>query len=484
VGVPLADPAVLEGDRLAAKVEEILASKRQDLGDLTRYGVDRDWWGGLSGMRVMDAPEERARFEALARELQAENVKVYGWGDRTLDALASGEAALIEHDGKLCVIPVAKGGGPGSGAIYMRNLPAPGSYTINPLLFMAKTQKNRKLNPQIAHPGYGLNFGFRADAVGILSRLILFFEGTGTSPATAPIATRGWPWMFARTITVSANGINNLIACDGLDARVLLRVRNTRLLFDRESTFAIPAATGSATVRIFYEIPLAYDESLIGAVFAQTEETFLNLQVLTGAAADLFTVAGNALTWANANWRVMTEFYSIPISDSKAGRVLVLPDITQLHGVVSRDDALPGTGDHVAPLTRTGGILLRSLQRFDNSTTDFGNLDPAGTAIGGQITSHRFRYGGNVVPLELTGPLARFQNETDYGDAILPSSDAVSGGNAAAYLVDDFVNDSPIRDVIHMAGITEAQLINTIAASVTVVAGAKVHTVQEAMVAG
>lgn len=479
----LADPAVLEGDRLLEKVERIAREKRAVLGDLEAHGIDREWWGGLSGMRILDAPEERARFTALAHEIQAENREIYGWGDKTLDALASGQATLIEHDGKLVVVPVAKGGGPGSGAIYMRNLPAPGSYVINPLLFMAKTQKNRKLNPQIAHPGYALNFGFRADAVGILSRLILFFEGTGTSPATAPIATRGWPWMFARTVTVSANGINNLIACDGLDARVLLRVRNPTMLFDRESAFAIPTATNSALVRLFWEIPLAYDESLIGSVFAQTEETFLNLAIATGAAADLFTIAGNALTWANATWRVMTEFYSIPVVDSKAGRQLVLPDITQLHGVVSRDDALTGTGDHTAPLTRTGGILLRALQRVDNSATDFGNLDPAGP-LGGNITSHRFRYGGNVVPLEVTGPLARFQNELDYGDAILPTSDAVSGGNAGSYLVDDFVNDSPIRDVIHMAGITEAQMLNTIAAGVAVVAGAKVHTVQEAMVAG
>ena len=64
------------------------------------------------------------------KPFQAENVMVHGWGDRTLDALACGEAALIEHEGKLRVIPVVKGGGPGAGAIYARNLPAPGSYTI------------------------------------------------------------------------------------------------------------------------------------------------------------------------------------------------------------------------------------------------------------------------------------------------------------------------------------------------------------------
>ena len=71
----------------------------------------------------------------------------------------------------------------------------------------------------------------------------------------------------------------------------------------------------------------------------------------------------------------------------------------------------------------------------------------------------------------------------DYNDAILPTIDAVSGGAAPAYLVDDFVVDSPMRDAIHMLGITEAQMVNSVNSGVTINAGAKVHTVQEAMVA-
>jgi hypothetical protein len=437
--------------------------------------VHREGRRYLGGLRVN---EQQAPPELLAEGLRQR----HRFSDREWDAVMAGEALLVERPDalegqRLRVVPLVAGGALGSGAVYQRNLPAPGSYVVDPVRFAGLTSKNRKVSVGQAFPGYGAGVNFRFDAVGIIGRAILMFEGTGTSPATAPIATRQWPWNFAKSLTVSANGINNLFACEGADLRALCRVRNYNMLFDRESAFAIPTATNAATVRLFYEIPIAYDDSLIGAVFAQTEETAISVTLTQAVAADLFTVAGNALTWTNATWRLITEFFSIPTVDDKDGRRLVIPDITQLHGVVSRDDALSATGDHFAPLTRTGGILLRGLQRIDN--VDAGNLDPTAS-----ITSHRFRYGGNVVPLELPGSAARWQNEVDYGDAILPTSDAVSGGSPPAYLVDDFVVDSPIRDAIHMQGITEAQMINTIAGGTVINAGAKVHTVQESMVAG
>jgi hypothetical protein len=66
---------------------------------------------------------------------------------------------------------------------------------------------------------------------------------------------------------------------------------------------------------------------------------------------------------------------------------------------------------------------------------------------------------------------------------MLPAIDAPAGAAAPQYLVDDFVVDSPMRDAIRLGGITEAQMLNTISSTVAVAAGARVHTVQEAMVA-
>jgi hypothetical protein len=380
-------------------------------------------------------------------------------------------------------VPRVSGGALGTGAVYARNLPAPGSFVIDPVQFAMQTSRNRKTSVATPHPGFGSSFAFRADAVGIIGRMLLIFEGTYTSTATPATATRQWPWNLAAQVTVSANGINNLFACDGADLRALMRVRNKDYFLDRESAFAIPGASASGGHRLVWELPLSYDDSLIGAVFAQTEETFLNVVVQTGASGSLFSANPGSYA-AAANWRVMTEFYSIPQIDTKAGRMLLLPDITQLHGVVSRSDPLV-LPDTVSPLTRTGGILLRILQRLDNDPVQIGNVDP-----GASVQSHRFRYGGNVVPLDVPGSIIRLQNEMDYGDAVLPASDVVSGGTPPAYMVDDFVVNSPLRDTIHLAGITEAQVINTLGAgtigtAVTITGGALgVHTVQEAMVAG
>ncbi|HEY2936751.1 MAG TPA: hypothetical protein VGJ25_09125 [Gaiellaceae bacterium] len=459
------------------------AAERLNLRDFARRGVQLDAEAILAKARPsgLIIRERSVPEHHLAWLCQQENRLRAGISDRELDAIQRGDAGLIVHEGRIRVIPRTGGGGPGSGAIYARNLPAPGSYVIDPVQFAAKTSKNRKTNPAITDPGVGRSFPFKADAVGILARMWLVFEGTYTSAATQATLTTGFPWQYARTITVSANGINNLIQADGLDLRALTRVRNKDYFVDRESAFTNPAATAAAFQRYIWELPLAYDESLIGAVFAQTEETFLNLQVAIAPAADLFSA--NAGTYSAGTWTVVTEYFSIPTVDAQNGRLLLLPDITQLHGLVSRDDAFSAAGNVVSPLTRTGGILLRVLQRIDNAAPNFGQMAFGGGATNGTITSHRFRYGGNVVPLDVPGYLQRFINELDYGDAIIPTLD-VPAGTPAAYAIDDFVISSPLRDSIHMAGITEAQMINTVAAGTTVNTGAQVHTVQEAMVAG
>lgn len=393
-------------------------------------------------------------------------------------ALLRGEATVVELGrGRLGIVPNVAGAALGSGAVYERNLPAPGTFVIDPVEFAIRTSKNRKSNPPVAHPGFSSTWSQRIDAVGIVAKVFIMFEGTTTGVGGAATATRGFPWMLLRRLRLSANGINNLFACDGLDLRALMRIRRP-FWQDRTSQFVLNTGIGNVQpLRLVWEVPIAYDESLVGAVFAQTEETYLNIEIDTCVATDIY--ASNTPTVSAANWRVLVEFFSIPIVDSKAGRKLVLPDITQLHGIVSRDDALTAAGDHVAPLTRTGGILLRTMQRGDNAAPNFGNLD-----IEADVDSHFFRYGGNVVPINYTpSELIMWQNQLDYGDQILPAADVVAAGTPPEYMVDDFVKASAVRDAVHMLGITEAQMVNTIRSGATINAGATVHTAQEAMVA-
>lgn len=364
----------------------------------------------------------------------------------------------------------------GSGGVYERNLPAPGSFIIDPVEFAVRTSRNRKSNPPVAHPGFGSSWSQRIDAVGIVSRIFIMFEGTQTGAVGAAAGTRQYPWNLLGRIRVSANGINNLFNCEGLDLRALMRVRRPYLWQDRHSLFVLPTGAANAqTLKLLWEVPLAYDDSLVGAIFAQTEETHLNVEVDVPSSAELYSA--NVPVFSNSTWRILVEFFSIPIVDSKAGRKLVLPDITQLHGVITRDDNLSAVGEHIAPLTRTGGILLRVMQRFDN--TDAGNLD-----VAADVDAHGFRYGGNVDTIRYTpSEFALWQNELDYGDRVLPAADVVAAGSPPEYVVDDFVRASAVRDAVHMLGITEAQMVNQIRAAAAINAGAVVHTVQEAMVA-
>lgn len=426
----------------------------------------------MAGGYRIDAPlVSRAELELAAALHDAGEL-----AGRELDALRHGHARLFRRDGRTRVVPVMRGGAIGSGAVYERNLPAPGSFLIDPVEFAVRTSKNRKSNPPVAHPGFASTWSQRIDAVGIVSRLFIMFEGTTTGVGGAATATRQFPWNLLGRLRVSANGINNLFNCEGLDLRALMRVRRPYLWQDRHSQFVLNTGVGNVQpLRLIWEVPLAYDDSLVGAIFAQTEETHLNVEVDVPTATELY--ATNTPTFSNATWRVMVEFFSIPIVDSKAGRKLVLPDITQLHGVIVRDDNLSAVGEHISPLTRTGGILLRVLQRFDN--VDAGNLD-----VAADVDAHGFRYGGNVDPIRYApSEFALWQNELDYGDRVLPAADVVAGGSPPEYVVDDFVRASAVRDAIHMLGITEAQMVNQIRAGAAINAGATVHTVQEAMVA-
>jgi len=161
-------------------------------------------------------------------------------------------------------------GAVGTGAAYLKNLPAPNTYVIDAVTFAKETSRNRKAYPAQTVSGYGGQAGQKIDATGVVGRIRLIVKCTLTGSGVTGTATSQWPWNLVKQVTVAANGINNLFSCDGLDLRALQRVRNPYFL-DREAAYAIPVTSGTSAIVLIYEIPLAFDdESLMGAVFAQT----------------------------------------------------------------------------------------------------------------------------------------------------------------------------------------------------------------------
>lgn len=394
-----------------------------------------------------------------------------------LEMLGTGRAVPVRVDGRTLLVPAPRGGAIGSGAVYARNLPAPGSFVIDPRAFAELTQKNTKTYAGIAWPGFSQKVTFRLDKVGLLSRVWLRFDGTLTPGAMTPTVRNTYPWNLIQRVKLSANGASNLFYCDGIDLRTLERVRRKSVFFDREATFALPVGGGAAVnLKLLWELPVAYDESLIGAVFAQTEDNDLALEIETPAAADYF--ATNAPVVAGT-WSIVAEYYNLAFQDTDNGRVIVLPDIRQLHGVLAKDEAVTAVGEHSVELMRTGGVLLRTLQRWDNaySTQGAGVDDPATV-----IANHKFRYGGNVTPVDAPGIVVKRENQQRYGDRPFPSADLVAGN--LNYLVDDYVYANAVRDVVHLLGVSEPQIVNQIAAGTVINAGSLMHVVQEHMVAG
>lgn len=396
---------------------------------------------------------------------------------RELELLATGRAYVHRKDGRDLLVPIMGGGAVGAGAVLLRNLPAPGTWVLDPVKFAALTSRNRKPYPTEAWPGYASKVSFRIDKVGVVGRIFVEFDGSITAAAIAPTATANYPWGIISRLKVTANGISNLYYCDGWDLRALERVRRG-FFFDRESTFALPAASATVDWYLAWEVPLAFDtESLIGAIFAQTEENELTIEIATPASADLWSA--NAPTTVSGNFRIVVEYFSLPTEETSDGRKVIIPDIRQLHGFVAKDEAITGTGEHTAKLMRTGGILTRVFQRADNAFPAAGALD-----VATYVSGHKFRYGGNVIPLEVPGRLLRHLNEVDIGDRLIPAADVPSGATAPRYLVDDLVKANAVRDVIHLLGVTEPELLNQIDSGATINAGAGMHTVQEHMVAG
>jgi len=394
-----------------------------------------------------------------------------------LELLATGRALVYTRDGRELLIPVHRGGAIGAGAVYTRNLPAPGSYAIDPVRFAVLTSRNVKSYPTQAWPGYQAKLNFKIDKVGIVSKVYVIAELTLAPGAMTPTVRTPYPWNLIQRLKIAANGISNLFYCDGLDLRSLMRVRRAGFFFDREAVFTLPTGGGANTTpKLIWEVPLSFDESLIGAVFAQTEDNELTVEIETPASGDIW--ASNAPT-VTGTFKVVCEYFSIPYEATREGQRIVLPDIRQLHGVTAVDKAVTGTGEHTAELMRTGGVLLRVLQRWDNaySTQGAGVDDPATWC-----SQHKFRYGGNVIPTDAPGLLVKFRNELDYGDRPIPAADLTA--SAVHYLVDDNVRANSVRDVIHLLGVTEPQILNQIASGTTVNAGAQMHTVQEHMVAG
>lgn len=358
----------------------------------------------------------------------------------------------------------------GTGAINMRNLPAT-KYSINPGLFNQLTSKT-VFNPiSFTLPTFGNFIENQLLQVGIVSKLRLLIDGTITTTGapTTIVPTARWPWGLLNRVTVSGNGQNDFISCDGWDLRIRQITANRAFVdgvsfYPSNATLAPFAIAGVAPFLLQYDVPVAMDDTtLIGSLYAQSEATNLTYRIQTETQANLFTITAGTLVIAATVYLEETIF-EVPY-DPNHPDTLVIPDLTVLHGLVGNDNAIGAQTQVDTQLYRIQGQLERLIFRQQDSA--------AATVFypTSSYTQAQLLYGANQTPYTFN-PLnqLRIRNNIDYRE-VLPDG----------IYVMDFVAENPARDQVLLEGVTNLRLrTNYVAAPA---ATATLHFVQETLFA-
>lgn len=377
-------------------------------------------------------------------------------------------------------MPPIGGGATGQQAsAYMSNLPAEGSFVMNPDAFNVETERNDMPLEQKAIGALGgAPIDLRLPNVGILSHIRLIVKGTLVVAGGGTVTSLyKWPWGLFSRVTMNLQGQTSLFACEGGD----LRQRRQRLYRNpREDVSTAPATTaatgdpnpgvianGSYAVVLVYDIPIVHDPyTLTGAVYAQSDAVYLNWRIQLGTAAELFTLAGGSTAVFTGTIDTTVTFYDIPFQDTQNGRRVLLPDLRWLHSMIAADKPVVAVGDNDTELIRTVGQLLAIALYIDNGGA--AQIDPSA------YTKMEFRYGGNKNP-RVWAPIEMLLEKMvqDYGGRPRPG-----------WAIVDFEVDNPKRELVYPKGVTELKVRVGIATGTTINAGAHTHVVSETLFAG
>lgn len=359
----------------------------------------------------------------------------------------------------------------GAGQEILRNVPSQ-SFVVDPDLFNALTRRNIFQAYSIQDPGPGNIVDRQLPQVGIISKVRVVFEGTLVIATAAATTSADWPYGILDSFTLTAQGQNDLISCDGLD---LTALRFSRFPAYQEKVDTFPdvvggggsVAVGSYLVHATWEVPVAIDDqTLIGSLYAQSAATNIRTKFRSALMSRLFaTNPGNA-SWTGANWFVELTDYAVPY-DAKGN--LVIPDLSKLHTVNAISLPMSGTGEQRAPLIRTAGMLERLfISASANGTTRLSALPNAATSK--KIDALRLEYGGNERPMVWNPASLLLSKNNEHYFQPLPYD----------RLCVDQIRENPKRDAILLQGVTELAVVPTIDSGVTVTNGS-IRVVQESL---
>jgi hypothetical protein len=349
--------------------------------------------------------------------------------------------------------------------------------SIDPPAFYRGTSRQRFLEKSIsAFAGLGFTDSFTIKQAGIIAAIDINVVGTiVVTPGTGSVAsTARWPHDLIKAIRFSANGVNNIVNVSGGKLQVH-RFMETGDIDDKGISQGIGGASpgtatvsgslslgseswgigsnvtsigsGTYTVDLTYRLPVAFDlVKLLGAVFAQTSATSLDIGIDWNTQAALFTLTGNATV--AASFAVYTEgiVFSIP---RNANGDPVIPNLQAFHSLVQYNDFGIGQGAYESTLmgTGVGKRLLRAFWQVWNGAAPQTPLVLNETNFG----QCGWRFGGNETPEAFqTGRTLRMWQERLYNTDV---------GAVWGFGVMDFASQWAMRDSIDEATATNLRLL-------------------------
>lgn len=385
--------------------------------------------------------------------------------------------------------------------LTMQGIQVPAS-AVNPQAFFANTRRQNLLMKTIStFAGLGSTDLIPVLQTGIVSHMRLRVYGSVVvTPGTGTVATNyGFPYNIVRQLRFTANGQSNLISCSGT-ALKLLATANSFPRDDRgvsnpyggaapgtsytQGTLAEASESwglgsgvtaisgGTYNYDLVYEVPIAFDDiTLLGAIFAQTQSTDLEIAVDWNTQANLFTLTGNATVAVNASVQVEGTVYTIP----SVGGSIVIPNLSAFHSVTeSRAPNNISTG--VNEITLAGQGVGRQLMKLAFRTINNGATTQSPLQMNAtNFSSLYWRYAGNTTPETFAdGQMLRHFDEFLYNCDV---------GSLYGYGAFDFSSLWAQRDSIDEGAATQLRFGFTINNGVTLTSPYTEY-VQDVIVAG
>lgn len=382
----------------------------------------------------------------------------------------------------------------------MQGIEVPAS-SINPALFFQLTRRLTVTQKTFTYAGLGMTDNVPMLQTGILSGVTINATGTVTValPTGTCASTSKWPYDLIKVIRFAANGQSNLINCGGSTLKVReLMARGD--LNDRGVIKAIGGASPGTAVQqgtlaleeenwgvgqnvsaiaaaaypidLEWYVPVAYDDlNLMGAIFAQTSSTDLNLAIDWAPVTDLFTLTLTATVVIALTVVVSATLYTIPVAPG--GADVVVPDLSVFHSLIETRFSQVGNGVNEVRLAGqgVGRQLLRTWFRTWNTVAGVSTPLAVNSTNYGQLG---WRYGGNDSPeIYPSGKALAYRAEKTFGSCL----------GKPGFAILDFCQENAFRDSIDMGTASELRIVAEILAGV-VLTTSYLNYVQETLSAG